>query len=219
MPVAKKNKSLTASLGLILTFIVSICIHPITAFAADSVPITSYDAFRNAVIGKAFDVDGSNPYECYDGAALLWKQLGRNLQTGGNDAKGTWLNARYENAGDDFYLISDINQVKRGDVVVFDYNATNFNATYIDGNGNLRKPGHIAFADNDYAATHTLNIFGQNQLGKPYFTVQQNVSVDSFLGAFRLKTWEMPPIITYSNISIRKTSIPGRRKCDFYDVK
>ena len=211
MPVAKKNKSLTASLGLILTFIVSICIHPITAFAADSVPITSYDAFRKAVIGKAFDVDGSppgQPYQCYDGAALLWKQLGRNLQTGGNDAKGTWLNARYENAGDDFYLISDINQVKRGDVVVFDYNATNFNVTYYDVNGNLRKPGHIAFADNDYAATHTLNIFGQNQLGKPYFTVQQNVSVDSFLGAFRLKTWGQQDVesvtVTADHVVVKK---------------
>lgn len=192
----KKNKSLAVSLGLILIFIVTICIHPISVFAADNIPITSYDAFRNAVIGKAFDVDGSptdQPYQCYDGAAILWKQLGRSLNTGGNDAKGTWLNARDENAGNDFHLITNINDVKRGDVVVFDYNATNFNATYYDDAGNLRKPGHIAYADNDYAATHTLNIFGQNQLGKPYFTVQQNVSVDSFLGAFRLKTWEMPP--------------------------
>ena len=194
----KKNKSLAVSLGLILTFIVSICIHPMSAFAADNIPITSYDAFRNAVIGKKYDVDGyptDQPYQCYDGAAILWKQLGRSLNTGGNDAKGTWLNARYENAGNDFHLITNINDVKRGDVVVFDYNATNFNGTYYDENGNLRKPGHIAYADNDYAATHTLNILGQNQLGKPYFTVQQNVSVDSFLGAFRLKTWGPAPIV------------------------
>ena len=205
MPELKKNKSLAVSLGLILTFIVSICIHPMSAFAADNIPITSYDAFRNAVIGKKYDVDGyptDQPYQCYDGAAILWKQLGRSLNTGGNDAKGTWLNARYENAGNDFHLITNINDVKRGDVVVFDYNATNFNATYIDGNGNLRKPGHIAYADNDYAATHTLNILGQNQLGKPYFTVQQNVSVDSFLGAFRLKTCEMPPAPSGSHYTL-----------------
>ena len=159
----KSYKSLIISVGIVLFLIASFCRHSIPVFATDSVPITSYDEFRSAVIGKAFDVDGEGSYQCYDGAALLWQQLGRSLSTGENDAKGTWLNARYENAGDDFQLIEDINQVKRGDVVVFDYNAKNFNWTYIDDNGQLRSPGHIAFADNDYAASNSLNIFGQNQ--------------------------------------------------------
>ena len=225
MHEVKNYKSLTALALLLMFFITAFCMDSISVFAADNIdniPITSYDAFRNFVIGKKYDVDGyptDQPYQCFDGAAILWKKLGRNLLTGGNDAKGTWLNARSENAGNDFLLISDINQVKRGDVVVFDYYEKCFNGIYYDSNGNLRKPGHIAYADNDYAATHTLNIFGQNQNGVPSFTLQENVPVNSFLGAFRFKIWAdlEPPTMTSQIIKI--SNITGKRFDVSFNVK
>ncbi len=98
----KNNKAFTVSTGLIVIVLISaFCIHSIPAIQAfahsiSEISITSYDEFRSTVIGKEFDVDGyptGQPYQCYDGAAVLWQIIGRSLSTGGNDAKGTWLNA------------------------------------------------------------------------------------------------------------------------------
>ena len=131
--------------------------HPVPALAY-SVDISSYDAFRNNTYGHAYDIDGYYGAQCWDGAALLWQQLGMWLQTGDGRARGTWLNCRDQNAGSEFDLITGIQNVRRGDVVVFDYN-NNFNA--VDDNG---VPfGHIAFANNDYKQGIGFNIYGQNQ--------------------------------------------------------
>ena len=180
--------------------------QPIDA-AAVYVDITSYDAFRNATIGNGYDLDGKGdpPQQCWDGAALLWQQLGRWLDTGGGNggARGTWQNRKSENAGEDFYLIYDLSEVKRGDVVVFDYNSTNFNA--VDEYG--VPYGHIAFADNDYDPNAGFDIYGQNQLGKAYFSVQYNVNTSSFLGAFRYKGWnQQSPVINRAVITNRTSS-------------
>ena len=150
-----------------------------------TVDISSYNSFRNQVYGHAYDIDNQYGAQCWDGAALLWQQLGRGLITGNGAAAGTWDNAQ-TNAGNDFDLVTGIQNVKRGDVVVFGYDATYFNTIL---NGNIAA-GHIAFADEDYDGSGRLNILGQNQLGVGAFSVQR-VGVSAFRGAFRLKTWNM----------------------------
>jgi surface antigen len=143
-----------------------------------SVPIGSYDDFRNAVMGRGFDIDGYYGYQCWDGAALLWQQIGRSLSTGGTGAaKGTWtvVSVRNANAGNDFELITSVNNIKRGDVIVF-------------GNGTY---GHIAFVDQ----VSPLRILGQNQTGTgtgaPFNVI--TTSTTGFLGAFRFKKWNNTP--------------------------
>lgn len=144
-----------------------------------NVPINSYDSFRASVIGKGFDVDGAYGYQCWDGAALVWQQLGRNLQTGNGAASGCWNLKRDVNAGSDFELIWNVNDVRRGDIVVF-------------GAGQY---GHIGFADANYNGSGVISLLAQNQGGSPKgaaggagFNVV-NVNATSFLGAFRLKKW------------------------------
>ncbi len=145
-----------------------------------SVPHDSYENFRNAVNGNGYDIDGSWGAQCYDGAGLLWMQLGLWLSTGGTGAaKGCWLNARDENAGNNFELIYDKGQVQRGDVVVF----------------SCGEFGHIGFADEDFNGGSYIRLLGQNQGGTAYpgggsnFNVI-NMGMSTFIGAFRYKAWK-----------------------------
>jgi len=157
-----------------------------------SVPITSYDAFRSAVIGNGYDTDGlyykdglDYSYQCWDGANLLWQQLGRTLNTGDTGcAYGTWTVdwAREQNAGSDFTLITNKNNVKRGDVVVLGSYA-------YDGTWAIDGPGHVGFADADWSSGAAVQlILDQNFDGRKYFS-SHNIITTSFLGAFRLKRW------------------------------
>lgn len=147
-----------------------------------SVSTSSYDAMRNEVIGRGFDIDGYYSFQCWDGAALLWQQLGRNLSTGGTGAaKGCWTHARDINTGNDFELVANQNALRRGDVVVF-------------GGGQY---GHIGFVDS-VNGDGTINVLGQNQNGNgngsPFNVIR--MSLGNFLGAFRLKKWNVaPPVV------------------------
>lgn len=141
-----------------------------------SVPIGTYDQFRNAVIGKGYDIDGEYGDQCWDGAALLWQQLGMFLSTAGTGAaKGCWQ-ARVQDAGSNFDLITNPSDLKRGDVIVF-------------GEGTY---GHIAFLD-AINSDGTINILGENQTGSgngaPFNVIRFTLS--AFLGAFRLKSWNV----------------------------
>lgn len=145
-----------------------------------NVPINSYDVFRSTVLGKGYDVDGAYGYQCWDGCALVWQQLGRNLITGNGCASGCWNLKRDVNAGNDFELIWKLSDVKKGDVMVFSA------GTY----------GHIGFADENYNGSGVIRLLGQNQGGSPRgaaggagFNVI-NMNTASFLGAFRLKKWK-----------------------------
>lgn len=145
--------------------------------AVYSVPVGDYEAFRSAVINRGFDIDGVYGFQCWDGAALLWQQLGRSLSTGGTGAaKGCWQNARTQNAGDKFDLIGSANDLKRGDVVVF-------------AGGQY---GHIGFVDS-VNGDGTVNLLGQNQTGTgsgaPFNVIR--MSLANFIGAFRLKSWNV----------------------------
>lgn len=142
------------------------------------ISIGSYDQFRAQVIGKGFNLDDAYGAQCWDGASLLWQQLGRTLQTGNGCAYGCWTLKRTENAGSNFELITNKANVKRGDVVVFQ------GGQY----------GHIGFADENYQGGTYIKLLGQNQGGAAYpgggsaFNVI-NMSMAGFLGAFRFKGW------------------------------
>lgn len=140
----------------------------------------NYDAFRNEVMGKGYDIDNAYGYQCWDGTALLWQQLGRNLLTGNGCASGCWTLKRDVNAGGQFDLITNKADVKRGDVVVF----------------STGQYGHIGFADENYNGSGAIKLLGQNQGGTPKgakggagFNVI-NMSMATFLGAFRFKNWK-----------------------------
>lgn len=142
------------------------------------ISIGSYDQFRAQVIGKGFNLDDAYGAQCWDGASLLWQQLGRTLQTGNGCAYGCWTLKRDANAGSNFELITNKANVKRGDVVVFQ------GGQY----------GHIGFADENYQGGAYIKLLGQNQGGAAYpgggsaFNVI-NMSMAGFLGAFRFKGW------------------------------
>lgn len=143
------------------------------------VPVETYEKFRAAVLGKGYDIDGAYGYQCWDGAALLWQQFGLSLITGNGCAAGCWTLKRDTNKYNKFDLITDVKQVKRGDVLVFSTGAY----------------GHIGFADEDYNNPNSIKFLGQNQGGTPKgasggagFNVI-NMSLATFLGAFRLKDW------------------------------
>lgn len=141
-----------------------------------SVPIDSYEPFRSAVIGRGYDLDNAHSFQCWDGACLLWQQLGRWLYTGNGCASGCWNLERDRNAGDDFELIWKKEDIKRGDVVVF-------------GCGEF---GHIGYADEDYCGNQYIRLLGQNQSDDMKFCVI-NMSLQTFLGAFRFKKWIQHP--------------------------
>lgn len=140
------------------------------------VPHESYDAFRNEVIGKGYDLDGQYSYQCWDGACLLWQQIGKWLYTGNGCASGCWTLKKDANAGNEFELIYDKSQIKRGDVVVF----------------SCGQYGHIGYADEDYKNSSSIKLLGQNQSADMKFCVI-NMSLNTFLGAFRFKQWKKNP--------------------------
>lgn len=62
----------------------------------------------------------------------------------------------------------------------------------------ISSTGHIAFCDEDYNGTTRMNLLGQNQVD-PNFTTGHiptvtNLSISTFLGAFRYREWgDTPP--------------------------
>lgn len=155
-----------------------------------TVPTSSYEAFRNAVNGNSYDVDGIAGCQCVDLAKLLNYNLGFSspyYSTGGTGAAyGGWTvtSARTFNAGSAYTLIYDKTQIKKGDMVVIDK---------FTGNDY----GHVGFADEDYSGNN-LRMCSQNNGGTPApgggTTVNvANYALTHFLGAFRLTAWQPTP--------------------------
>lgn len=148
--------------------------------AVASVSTTDWGSFRNAVIGRAYDIDGYYGAQCWDGAALFWlNAVGRSFSTGGTGAaRGGWEAARAANAGSEFELITDRNAIKAGDWLVF--GGTQWGHVGMAVSGNLG--GYV-------------KLLGQNQggngNGSPFNEI--NMNLGSFLGAFRLKRWNVAP--------------------------
>ena len=182
-----------AALVLIICLLFSSLNAGIYSAAAYSVPVDSYDSFKNTVLGKGYDVDGKFGYQCWDGASLLWNQLGMTLYTqysyygsGSAGVRTCWENKtlRKINAGTRFTLITDVTDIRRGDVLVFGSSSS----------------GHICFADESYRdGMSRINILGQNQTNPNNTTGHVfdviSMSLSSFLGAFRYNGWNNASII------------------------
>lgn len=158
-------------------------------------PINTYLAWKNAVAGNGYNADGAYGDQCWDLTAEFWHNIGFPAGyplTGPNHyASECWSVNRNNNISYNgttyFTLISNLSDVKQGDVVVFD--------------GSSAYPaGHIAFADENYDGSGTLAILGQNQGsgGTPPAVVNptggttanvKDFSTANFLGAFRYNGW------------------------------
>lgn len=155
-----------------------------------TVDISSYNAFKNAIIGNGYDVDGVFGYQCVDLAKLLAGNAGRpspywSSQPDGYAYEGwTTPSSREYNASDYFTLVYNKADVKQGDLVVLKNTTPN-------------PYGHIAFADNDWnSSTTSALLLGQNQENPSatvgHFTTLTNMNVTTFLGAFRFTAWQQP---------------------------
>ena len=147
-------------------------------------PVDTPQAFKDYTLGGCWDVDGYWGGQCWDLGALYWMNAtedGRTLSTCGTGAaKGTW-NCKEQNAGTEFDLIYDKTQLRAGDWVIF-------------GSGTY---GHVGMAlggyNNNYVA-----LLGQNQGGKACEGGGAaaniiNISLNSFVGAFRPKAYDPKP--------------------------
>ena len=144
-------------------------------------PTETATKFKDYTINKCWNTDDYAGGQCFDLGDLFWQNYaGRNLSTCGiGAAKGTW-NCREQNAGDDFILITDKTKLKLGDWVVF----------------NNGKYGHIGMAMGTYNNGY-IALLGQNQGGKSCggggsSTNIINISLNSFIGAFRPKSYIKP---------------------------
>ena len=162
--------------------------------AIPQVPHSTYDEFRTATIGHAYDMDGypvSQPYQCWDFVDLLYQQsdIGQYLYTdanvGGSDSgvKTCWTNteARRRNGSGHFSLVTNAYDIKRGDIIVFNQYPNWYGST-----------GHIGFAETDYNDPNYIYILSQNFYGHAYVTRERAYLGAAFLGAFRYDAWESP---------------------------
>lgn len=160
----------------------------------------SAQAFINAVLGKKIDMDNypkGQPYQCWDLADYFWvNQVGRALRTkaGGNGgAKDCWNVSRDYNAGTEFSLITNKNDLQVGDWLV-------------SGAGTY---GHIGMVVGINSKGVNVVLLGQNQ-PNPYVT-KINYGLSAFLGAFRYKAWHTTPTPTKkTNEQIADEVIAGK---------
>lgn len=163
------------------------------------IPHDSYLAWKTATNGNGYNADGYYGCQCWDLTAEFWYNVGFPQgypHTGPNHyAEECWDVSRYANASYNgttyFDLITSINDVKQGDVIVW--------------NGTTAYPtGHIGFADEDYDGSGYMAVLGQNQgtggTPPPVFPQDggstanvKRLSVSNFAGAFRYRDWQHTP--------------------------
>ena len=164
-----------------------------------SIPHSSYGEWKLYTLNNQYDVDNfpsEQPYQCWDFTAEFWYNLGYGTgwpHTGPHGAAyECWTVSRNDNAGVQFDLITNLNDVKQGDVMVYDQ---------FTGN----EWGHIGFANQDYATwtpdpsqPYEFPILSQNNSAN-YVNVK-GYDTRLFLGAFRLKVWNPSPSPTQENV-------------------
>lgn len=162
------------------------------------VPVNTYLAWRTNTLNNGYDVDGSYGCQCWDFASLFWWNIGfpQGYPQITNSSAYTMWNLREQNKSyngvEYFDLITNLNDVKKGDVMVYNYTSSN-------------PYGHVGFADEDYASWHADNpssyefpILSENNQGIPdpaggaYANIH-GYDTRLFLGAFRLKAWHDEP--------------------------
>lgn len=176
-----------------------------------AVDTSSVNAFRAATLGKCIDTDGAYGSQCWDLGNLFWRNYaGRSLNTCGTGAaKGTIGNGCWQrNAGSEFDMVWDRNQIRAGDWVIF-------------GGGQW---GHIGMAlggnNGGYVALLGTNQGGVVCAGGGSATNIINMSLGQFIGAFRPKKFATQtsspapkPNVAQSNPApVRVNSAPVIRK-------
>lgn len=157
-----------------------------------SISQNSYDTYnhwRSYALSHGINFDGWYGNQCWDLPALLWSQYGLYLVTrpqGNGAAYMCWTISRYTNARSPFISIDGVQNIKRGDCLVF--NKSSFSSV-----------GHICFADADYSQRYyyngawRINCLGQNQGQGIGWGVPANiygVNLSTFLGIFRNTKWD-----------------------------
>lgn len=144
-------------------------------------PTESPVAFKDYVYGGCWNTDGYYGAQCWDLADLFFQNYaGRNFSTCGTGAaKGAW-NCKEQNAGNEFDLIYDATALQAGDWVIF----------------SSGQYGHVGMAMGSYNNGY-ITLLGQNQGGSPCEGGGSsaniiNISLKSFVGAFRPKSYIKP---------------------------
>lgn len=145
-------------------------------------PTATATEFKNYTLNKCWNTDGYYGAQCWDLGDLFWQNYAkRNLSTCKTGAaKGAWT-CRTQNAGKEFDLVTDPKQLRLGDWVIFN-------------NGQW---GHIGMAMGNYNNGY-ITLLGQNQGGSACNGGGSsaniiNISLSSFAGAFRPKTYKPAP--------------------------
>ena len=163
------------------------------------IPHSTYDEWRNATLNNGYDIDGYYGCQCWDFASEFWRNVGfpqgyplisaSSIYT--MWTQNRWNNIAY-NGTTYFTLITNLNDVKRGDFIVYNFFSAN-------------PYGHGGFADQDYDTWHTANptstefpILSENNGGTPDPAGGAYVNVHGydtrlFLGAFRYVEWTPTP--------------------------
>lgn len=161
---------------------------------------SSAGQFLNDTLGKTYDMDGYYGAQCWDYMDYYWlQQVGRALSTGGSGAaRGCWTiaSARNANAGAQFELITNKNNLTLGDIVVL----------------NTGPYGHIGMVAGIPAKGKTILLQSQNQGIIRTKVTKINFSLDTFLGAFRFKAWlhATPPTTKKDVSDIAREVIAGK---------
>lgn len=123
--------------------------------------------------------------ECWDYVNLLWDYLGSRYYTyppsdptaTNHGIKWGWIDteARSANTINHLTQVINLSDVKRGDVVIIS-----------DG-----EYGHGGFAAEDYNGSGFLDMYDQNYNNIRY-VMEHNVSMTTFLGAWRYDGWNEP---------------------------
>lgn len=147
-----------------------------------SIDISNPSTFYNSVINQCIDFDGAYGSQCFDLMAYFHKvYTGRWLSANGTGAAyGIWDARGYNNQGDEYELIYNAQDIKPGDFVVF------HNGVY----------GHVGMALGGYNNGY-VTLLGTNQGGFacPGGGASANViniSLATFSGAFRPRSWIVP---------------------------
>lgn len=147
-----------------------------------SIDISNPSTFYNSVINQCIDFDGAYGSQCFDLMAYFHKvYTGRWLSANGTGAAyGIWDARDYNNQGNEYELIYNAQDIKPGDFVIF------HNGIY----------GHVGMALGGYNNGY-VTLLGTNQGGFacPGGGASANViniSLATFSGAFRPRSWIAP---------------------------
>ena len=143
----------------------------------------SYNQWRFATLGNAYNVDFRFGNQCWDYCALLYWQYNLTLITkaGGGVAADCWNYSRAANSRTPFISLTGKENIKRGDIIVWNKSSTS-------------STGHIAIADENYRG-NKIWVLNQNPtLHGIYGSVHRDeLKLDNFLGIFRNTLWTDSP--------------------------